>query len=99
VSTNIHEQVQPGSHCPITTLSPDCMKMQYNNMKNEKQLLHCCCQQMQEMLEKLSMEQEDEIMEDQDPNGYNLIQKVYEFIDNNANAYNILLSVLMQNMC
>jgi len=74
------------------------MKMKYNNIQNEKQLLKCC-QQMQEMLEKLSTEQEDEIMEDQDPNGHDLIQIVYEFIDKNANAYNILLSVLMQNMC
>jgi len=43
-------------------------------------MLHCQCKALHEVLQKLSNQNDEEIIEEQDTNGYDLIQKVFNLL-------------------
>ncbi len=95
------EQIQPGSRCPISTLSPRQLKMRYENMRRESSIaLRRTCTSLHQKLEILSNVEDEEVLEKQDPNGYTLVQKVLKFINNDSNGvYKAIFTAVMENMC
>jgi len=96
---NFEDHIQPYSKTPIHTLSPHCLQLQYANLCAEKKQMKRDCQLLREWLTALSHSNMEVIMEDQDPNGFDLLQKISEFISNDENAYEIILTAVMENMC
>jgi len=97
---NLNEQIQPGSHCPISTLSPRHLKMRYDNMREELLTLKHTCTSLNRKLETLLHIEDEEILEEKDPNGYELVCKVSKFINENTNnAYQSIFTAIMENMC
>jgi len=97
---NLNQQIQPGSHCPISTLSLRHLKMRYDNMREELLTLKHTCTSLNRKLETLLHIEEEEILEEKDPNGYELVRKVSKFINENTNnAYQSIFTAIMENMC
>ena len=68
------------------------MRVENKKMKGTCQLLH-------KQLEALSNGETETVVDDQDPAAFDLLQKVSEFINNDAGAYQIILTEVMENMC
>jgi len=54
---------------------------------------------LHEWLVALLSSDNEVIFEDQDPEGFNLIQKISEFMTMDEDAHHILLTAVMENMC
>jgi len=76
------------------------LKLQYKNLHFESRKLKHTCKLLCEQLEMLSNHNTEIVVEeDQDPVGFDLLQKISKFINNDAGAYKIILMAVMENMC
>jgi len=97
---NLDDQINPNSHCPLNTLSPCWLIMRYENLQAERRILKQKCKGFQDKLQALSDKENEEILEDKDPHGYNLVQNISSFFNNNdEDVYESIFTAVMTNMC
>ncbi len=76
------------------------MKLRYDNMREELLTLKRTCSNLHEKLDILSHIEDEEILEEKDPNGCELVRKVSKFINDNTKvAYQSIFTAVMENMC